>query len=251
MDIIFIIGTAGSGKSLLTANLIPWYNEKGNYTIGVNLDPGAINLPYEPDIDIRDYIDINLLMKNYGLGPNGALILASDLISTNLPELQEELNSLNPDIAIIDTPGQMELFAFRSSGPYIAENIKGDNKALIFLFDSILLSTPSNFLSIALLASSIQLRLKLPQVSALSKKDLGEHWKKAMSWSSNVKYLEEELRRDYSGNNYLLNFGLLRSLLKLGMGFELIPISSVTMEGFVELSATLTRILRGGEEVQD
>jgi len=251
MDLIFIVGTAGSGKSLLTANLIPWYNDKGNYTIGVNLDPGALNLPYEPDIDIRDYIDINSLMEEYNLGPNGALILASDLMATKLPELQDELNSIDPDIAIIDTPGQMELFAFRSSGPYIVNNLRADNKALIFLFDSILLSTPSNFLSIALLALSIQLRLRIPQISALSKKDLGENWRIIMKWASNAKILEEELRKDLKGENYLLNFSLLRSFLKLGVGFELIPFSSVTKEGFIELSATLSRILRGGEEVQD
>ena len=39
----------------------------------VNLDPAVANLPYEPNIDIRDTVNYKEVMKQYGLGPNGGL----------------------------------------------------------------------------------------------------------------------------------------------------------------------------------
>jgi GPN-loop GTPase len=69
MNTIFITGTAGSGKSLLTSKLLQWYEDHDSFAIGLNLDPGTIDLPYEPDIDVRNYIDINRLMNSYQLGP--------------------------------------------------------------------------------------------------------------------------------------------------------------------------------------
>ena len=59
MDALFITGTAGSGKSLLSARLLQWYKENPSFPVSLNLDPGAINLPYEPDVDIRDYQGLN------------------------------------------------------------------------------------------------------------------------------------------------------------------------------------------------
>ncbi|MDH5754988.1 MAG: ATP/GTP-binding protein, partial [Candidatus Bathyarchaeota archaeon] len=94
MFIVFIIGTAGSGKSLLTAAFCEWLKmSKQNVTI-VNMDPGALTLPYSPDVDVRDYVDIGRLMEEYGLGPNGALIMAADLIADELGEISKEVEEL-------------------------------------------------------------------------------------------------------------------------------------------------------------
>ncbi|MBI2126376.1 MAG: ATP/GTP-binding protein [Thaumarchaeota archaeon] len=252
MYAIFLTGTAGSGKSLLTSILAPWYAGKGSAVITVNLDPGVVSLPYTPDVDIRDYIDINELMERYQLGPNGALILSADMIATKLPEIQEQIDSINPDYAIIDTPGQLELFAYRESGAYIVKNISADAKMVIFLFDASLVSTPSNLVSVALLAASIRLRLGVSQVAVLSKKDLvGDAWKKIMRWSSNRAYLEDELSKEADSETYLLSKRIVADLAKTGLTFELIPVSAVTSEGMVELSGSISRILRGGEEVED
>src|SRR5215217_6599332 len=126
------------------------------YPVTLNLDPGAISLPYEPDVDVRNYVDIATLMESYGLGPNGSLIMASDMIATKLEEIQKEVDELNPDYLIVDTPGQIELFAFRASGPYFAVNLHADDKATIFAFDGMLVSSPINFVSISLLALSVK-----------------------------------------------------------------------------------------------
>jgi len=249
---VFLVGTAGSGKSQLTSVLAPYYAETGNYVVTVNLDPGVISLPYSPDVDIRNYIDLQEIMDRYSLGPNGALVMASDLMATKLPSIQEELDELKADYAVIDTPGQMELFAYRSSGPYIVRNLACVGRATLFLFDSSLIATPDTFVAIALVAGSLQFRLNVPQVSVLSKKDIDPALcRKIMRWSSDAALLDHDLRATTAGNQYALSAGLLRSLIRMGIGYELIPVSSVTHEGLVELAASLSRIFRGGEEVED
>jgi len=249
---IFVVGTAGSGKSTLASALGPWYREKGAHVITVNLDPGVAKLPYTPDVDVRDYVDLDEIMETYELGPNGALVFAADLIASKLPELQDEIESFRATYALVDTPGQMELFAYRSSGPYIVENLRCDGRAAIFIFDPGLISTAVNFVSTALLATSVQLRLGCPQVSVLSKKDLSGHaWKRILRWASNVQTLTDALAEESKDQFYLLSKGIVSLMVRTGYSHALIPTSAVTREGFVELSATLTRILRGGEEIEE
>ena len=42
MKAIYITGTAGSGKSLLTSNLLQWYVDHDNFPITLNLEPSCI-----------------------------------------------------------------------------------------------------------------------------------------------------------------------------------------------------------------
>jgi GTPase SAR1 family protein len=252
MESIFITGTAGSGKSLLTSRLLQWYKDNQSYPISLNLDPGAANLPYEPDIDVRNYIDINTLMETYDLGPNGSLVMASDMIATKLEDIQNEVDNLNPDYIIIDTPGQIELFAFRASGPYFVSNFQSDNKVTLFLFDGMLVSCPINYISIALLASSIKLRLKIAQVNVLTKRDLIiEKIQGILEWSSSSTSLESALNNERDTEYSLLSKDLARSMAKGGFMQNIIAVSSLTMSGMVNLSATLSRILNQGEEIRD
>jgi GPN-loop GTPase len=252
MESIFITGTAGSGKSLLTSRLLQWYKDNQSYPISLNLDPGAVNLPYEPDIDVRNYIDINTLMETYDLGPNGSLVMASDMIATKLEDIQNEVDNLNPDYIIIDTPGQIELFAFRASGPYFVSNFHSDNKVTLFLFDGMLVSCPINYISIALLASSIKLRLKTAQVNVLTKRDLIiEKIQCILEWSSSNTSLESALNNERDTEYSLLSKDLARSMAKGGFMQNIIAVSSLTMSGMINLSATLSRILNQGEEIRD
>jgi len=64
MVVVFIIGTAGSGKSLLIASFNEWLKVGKQKVATVNLDPGVLNLPYVPDIDIRDKLKINDINLN-------------------------------------------------------------------------------------------------------------------------------------------------------------------------------------------
>jgi GTPase SAR1 family protein len=249
MHTIFITGTAGSGKSLLTSKLLQWYKDRNSFAIGLNLDPGTVDLPYEPDVDVRNYIDINELMSRYQIGPNGALVMASDLIATRLDEIQNEVNSLNADYVLVDTPGQIELFAFRESGPYFVSHFQSDNKATIFIFDGMLVSSPINYVSISLLASSIKLRLKTPQVSVLTKRDLIiEKLRDVLGWSASTVLLESALDNEKDSEYSFLCKELVKSLSTGGFLEGIIAVSSLTMNGIVTLSAALSRILNQGEE---
>jgi len=128
---IFLTGTAGSGKSLLTSKIYDYYTSNGAFVAILNLDPGVDSLPYTCDIDVRDQIDIVSIMKQYELGPNGALIMANDLIASKIDQLQDQIDDVNPDYLLIDTPGQIELFAYRTSGPFLVQNLNLDEKMSI------------------------------------------------------------------------------------------------------------------------
>ena len=248
--IAFIIGTAGSGKSLLTASFSEWLRINEQNVATLNLDPGVIKLPYTPDIDVRDYITIDEIMDEYELGPNGALIMAADLIASEVENLRKEIEDVNPDILLIDTPGQMELFAYRKSGPFIVHGLRGEGKVIVFLSDPWMLNTPENFLSVMLLASSVRIRFKLPFLHLLSKIDAAkEEAKKVMKWSSNPHLIEEELMKIPDGENYLMYTSLYRYMLKKGLIYKLIPMSSVTRYGFPDVSAAISNLFKGGEEM--
>lgn len=252
MKIIFVTGTAGAGKSLLVSKIYEYYTSNGAFAAILNLDPGVENLPYSCDIDVRDHVDIISLMKQYDLGPNGALIMANDLIASKIDKIQDEIANVNPDYLIIDTPGQIELFAYRASGPFLVENLDAEEKVNIFLYDGSLITTPVNFVSIALLATSIKLRLKISTINLITKTDLiGEKMKEILQWSTNLKSLETAISDEADGETYALTTNILRSLNFGGFAQGLIPISSVTGEGMVNLETALSRIINLGEEVED
>jgi GTPase SAR1 family protein len=249
---IFVSGTAGSGKSLLSSKLYDYYTKNGAFTSILNLDPGVENLPYSCEIDVRDFVDIVSIMQQYDLGPNGALVMAADLIASKIDDIRNEVNRVNPDYLIVDTPGQIELFAYRSSGRFIIENITSEEKTNIFLFDGALITSPVNFVSIALLATSIRLRLNLPTVNVLTKMDLiGANLKNILHWSTSLSTLENAIAKDADGDTYTLTTNILRGLNLSGFAQGLIPISNVTGDGFVNLEGALSRILNLGEEVED
>lgn len=249
--IVFIVGTAGSGKSLLTASFSEWLKINEQDVATLNLDPGAITLPYTPDIDVRDYVTVDEIMEEYGLGPNGALIMAADLIATEINKIRAEIEEIKPDILLVDTPGQMELFAFRASGPYIAGEISRDPKAIIYLFDSVFSLNPLNFVSNMFLSAAVYMRFLLPQIHVLSKCDLisREDVERIVEWSEDREALEEAINQRLEGEKRLMGYRLSRLIYKLGLNFPLIPVSAKTNEGFIELNAELERIFTGGEKI--
>jgi GTPase SAR1 family protein len=177
-------------------------------------------------------------------------MLANDLIATQLAEIQNEVNSLNAEYVLVDTPGQIELFAFRESGLYFVSHFQSDNKATLFIFDGILVSSPINYVSISLLASSIKLRLKTPQINLLTKRDLIiDRLPDILGWSASVESLESALDKEKDSENSYLSKEFVRSLNRGGFLEEIIAVSSLTMNGMVTLSASLSRILNQGEEV--
>ena len=250
MFLVFFVGTAGAGKSLLTAAFSEWLKGAKQDVALVNLDPGVVTLPYTPDLDARDYVNLTNLMTEYNLGPNGALIMAADLIAEETETLSREIEDIDADLVLVDTPGQMELFAFRASGQYIAEELTKEPKALVYLFDSVFSLNPLNYVANMFLSAAVYNRFLVPQAHVLSKCDLLQEEKVQVivDWSANPKMLEEAIDKKLEGTKRLLSHDVLRTMNRLGLGFSLIPISAKTNNGMTNLNTALERMFTGGNK---
>lgn len=213
----------------------------------MNLDPGAKTLSYSPDIDIRDYIILEEVMTEYSLGPNGAMILASDLMVNFLDDIKDEIDEYNPDWIFVDTAGQLELFAFRETGPLIASSLGFGSiqRSVSFLFDSNFVLRPNGFISTLLLAASVQFRFKqIPQINILSKCDLIDEDQIDMivNWSQDFRALEDSTSQRESGLIRELSMLISDVFIQLGSTTELIPCTIKEEHGLDLLFAYLQRV---------
>jgi GTPase SAR1 family protein len=250
MPLAFIIGTAGSGKSTFTAAFSEWLKISKQDVAVVNLDPGALKLPYQPDVDVRNYVNVGDLMEKYNLGPNGALIMAADLIADEIQNLTRDVDEAHADIVLVDTPGQMELFAFRASGPFIVDELTREPKALIYLFDAVFSVNPLNYVSNMFLSAAVYNRFFQPQLHLLSKTDLipQKDAQAIASWSANPRALEDAIEEKLEGTKRIFSRSMMQAINKLGLKFLLMPVSSKTNQGMVNINTTLERILNEGEK---
>jgi len=159
---IVILGPAGSGKSLLTASFGEYLWKEG-YTVKlVNLDPGCAVLPYKWDYDVRSMFTVEEIMRREGLGPNGAMLRAME-------ELRKiEIPKFNVDYTLIDTPGQLEVFAFHESGPKIVESLR--DPVGLFIIDGTI--SVEDLPAAYLYALAVRYRLEINMITAINKVDL-------------------------------------------------------------------------------
>ncbi|MEM3851878.1 MAG: ATP/GTP-binding protein [Methanomassiliicoccales archaeon] len=252
MNKIVLAGTAGAGKSTLTAALADWMTDNGYDASVMNLDPGVDELAYDADIDIRDWVKLEEVMKEYGLGPNGAQIVASDLVALNMNKVLEPMEKLETDFLIVDTPGQMELFAYRQSGRMVVEKLGVDESVLAFVSDPAICKTPSGFLSSALLFASVNFRLPIPALNVLSKTDVVEatELERMMLWSRDDEALYSDLLDQDAKGSKPFNVELFHSLRQLGAYTELLPVSAKEYTGLEELYSRVQGIFLGGEDLE-
>ncbi len=251
---MFIVGTAGSGKSLLTAALEEWLASSEISVAVVNLDPGVESPPYTSDVDIRDYVNYGEIMQQFGLGPNGALVASLDMGVGHVNEIREEVVDLGRDYVLVDCPGQMELFAYRSSGPLMVSGVKEQDSALsLYLLDSNIARLPSGFLSSLLLGLSINIRFGLPQLNLLSKTDIlsDELVEEIIGWSMDPYLLEDALDDSSQGLIREYSIAILRVIREIGSGPGVIPISAKQVIGFETLYGEFQRILLGGDNLYE
>ncbi len=186
-------------------------------------------------------------MEEYGLGPNGGMILASDLMVNYLDDLKYEIDEFNPDWVLVDTAGQLELFAFRETGPLIASSLGfGDiQKSVSFLFDSNFVLRPNGFISTLLLAASVQFRFRrISQINVLSKMDLldDDQIDMIINWSQDFKALEESTSERESGLIRELSMDLSEVFIQMGSTAELIPCTIKREDGLDLLFGYLQRV---------
>ncbi len=176
--------------------------------------------------------------------------MAADLIAEEAQRLGSEIQDLKSDVVIVDTPGQMELFAFRASGPYIANELTKEPKAIIYLFDAVFSFNPLNYVSNMFLSAAVYNRFFVPQLHVLSKCDLlpPEEADRIVDWSANPEALEAVIEEKLSGTRRLLSRDMMHAIYRLGLRFLLIPVSAKTNEGLINLNTALERIFAGGEK---
>lgn len=247
----FFIGTAGSGKTQMTRAYKRWMDERGLDSVLVNLDPGAGNLPYSPEVDIRDWVSLEKVMEEHGLGPNGAQIACADMIAMKLPEVEEVLEEFSPDVFLFDTPGQLELFVFRHSSKRIVERLGGEQPLLVYLFDPILSSTPNGFVSLLMLAASTQFRFQVPLVNVLSKSDLlkEEDILRIEAWTDEADRLMADLEAEIPSSQSLLSRELLKAFETMGVYRKLVPASATEMTGLEDFYSAAQLVYTGGDDL--
>ena len=243
MIIQYIIGPAGSGKTTLTKAIMDYvktYNRDLS-VITMNLDPAVRTLPYIPDIDIQDYVTLDEVVQKTGLGPNGAMIEATAQMVNFVEEIKYEINQYNNlDLVLIDTPGQMELFSFRDTGPMIA-NALGFGEAqrgIIFCYDATMCQRPNGLISTLLLAASVQYRFaNLPLTNVLTKRDLlsTEKIEMLLDWVENEYALMEAAETLEKGMLRELTISLGQTFQNFGGIMQMIPLSAKYNEGMDNL----------------
>ena len=248
---VYFIGTAGSGKSTLTSNFQSWFKLRGLDAIIVNLDPGAENLPYEPDVDIRDWISLKEIMETNQLGPNGAQIACADMIALNTDDIKKSMESFKSDYVILDTPGQLELFVFREAGKYTVKFLNPQKSVICYLLDPSLAKTASGFVSQLLLSISTNFRLNQPQINILSKADLlsDEDLEIIKKWSDNPEELYSAIVREEATIYREMSEEISRLIQDFGGHTKLIPTSKEAYFGIEDIYTDIQLQFEGGEDL--
>lgn len=249
--LIYFIGTAGSGKSTLSDSFKGWMDVNGFDAINVNLDPGADNLPYTPDVDVRDWISLEEIMDSYNLGPNGAQIACADLVALNIGEIKEAIESFKTDYVLIDTPGQLELFVFRESGKQIIKFLNPSKTMIAYLIDHALAKTASSFISQNLLSLNTNFRLQQSQVNLLSKTDMlsDEEIKQVEKWSEDIYELEHSLNQEKASMHRELNEEIIKMMNNIGNQIPTFFVGKGELFQIEDFYTTIQMQFQGGEDL--
>lgn len=249
---LYFVGTAGCGKSTLTYAFQLWMQEQGFDAITVNLDPGVEELMYSPDVDVRDWVEIEDIMKEYGLGPNGAQIAAADMMALNIKEISEVIAGFDTDYVLIDTPGQLELFTFRQSSRVIVEELGIDDSVLAFLFDPSVARTPNGYVSSLMLAATVHFRLPVPMLLLMAKADMLKDSDKELidSWSRDHYALFSSLMDESRDAQTAVSMEFLQALESVGAGRAVVPVSADSGEGMQDIYSAVQMSLEGGEDLE-
>jgi len=230
-----VLGPAGCGKTTLVANFGRWVEQTQGFRVGyVNLDPGAEEVPYDPDFDIREFIRVSEVMKEYHLGPNGAFIKCSDLMVEHLDKIHKGISEIHAEYILVDTPGQMELFVFRESGPRIISRLKGLGfPVAVILFDPSLVSKPSDFVALRLVTTVIQLRLDIDSIPVINKFDMPDA-KRILELLESPELIKSELASE-QGVVADLALSLAETMDRYSQATRIAKVSAIHGTGFEEL----------------
>jgi len=240
---VLVLGMAGSGKTSFVKRLTSFLHEQTMFPYLVNLDPAASVVPFPANIDIRDTINYKAVMKEYELGPNGAIITCLNLFCMRFNQVLELLEKRKHQVPLIifDTPGQIEAFTWSASGAILTDALASTYPTMIaYVLDIARSKNPTTFMSNMLYACSILYRTKLPFFLVLNKADVVEP-DFAVKWMTDFESFQEAL--DEAPSCFMND--LTRSLsLVLDSFYEhlnWVAVSSRTGQGFDKLLDVITK----------
>ncbi|MEM1657906.1 MAG: ATP/GTP-binding protein [Candidatus Jordarchaeales archaeon] len=241
MFIVPFFGFAGSGKTSLTKTFGRFLNEKGYSVMLVNLDPGVEELPYEPDFDVRSIFTISDIMREEGIGPNLAMLRASERILAHYDHIVSEIRGRGCEFVLVDTPGQLEIFAFREAGGEFMRRLREFARVCgVFLIGCDLASTLSKFIVAIFVGLAVQLSLGVETITVLHKSDMDTDGR-IRKLISDDKLLKLELMKETGVIADVASIAL-EVLSKIRPAKRIISTSSVTMEGHEELFELLHEV---------
>ena len=174
---VFIIGPAGTGKTTFCQNITAYFNQLDRKVCKFNLDPAITFGEYH--FSIHEKWQIDTIMQQYNLGPNGGMIKCLELCANDPDWLDEKINGYGGDeIMFIDCPGQIEIYIHDDSMLKIIDKFISFNYSIccIYLLDSTFIQDNTNNnmkLNSALLNSlSAMYQLSVPFINIFTKMDL-------------------------------------------------------------------------------
>ena len=202
-----IVGPPGSGKTTYCNGMQQYLRLIGRETLVVNLDPANESLsssaqesqsvsgnsdnqkdndgeqtkiiPYETILDVcEDVVNLDSVMEQLKLGPNGGLMYCMEYIERHLDHIVKIIKDRMPPSGaylLLDFPGQVELFTHCTCVSNIVRRLQKQldlRLCAVQLVDAHYCSDANKFLSAALLSTTSMLRLELPTINVLSKIDL-------------------------------------------------------------------------------
>lgn len=213
-----ILGPPGSGKTTYAEGMCQLLEALGRPHLLINLDFGndwrgkrqwGVERGWKdyvefrpPDVDVRDLITVEAVMRDKRLGPNGSLLYCMSFLAANLKWLDDRIveakrgremrvageEDVEPRkgrgrggrgggeifaYLLFDMPGQVELYTYDESfKKLVAHLMRRNNLSAVHLVDAMLCQQPHQYLSALLMSLSAQISIELPFINVLSKIDL-------------------------------------------------------------------------------
>lgn len=158
---------------------------------------------------------ISLLTPNsrYNLGPNGGILTSLNLFATKIDQILgilEKRTTPNPSESnrkpikniLVDTPGQIEVFAWSASGSILLDSLASTFPTVIaYVIDTPRTSSTSTFMSNMLYACSILYKTKLPMILVFNKIDVKDAGF-AKEWMTDFETFQAALREEESVGSF-------------------------------------------------